>query len=91
MEMEVLVDKDLFSFVINFISTEALIGKGREINEFGVFKVTKLLDGEEQLFYFPTRSKSISIWKSLREKINGRPTSETLTKEIDKILKRIDF
>jgi hypothetical protein len=90
METEVLVDKNLFSVVNDFLNTEGLIGNRREINEFGVFKVTRLVHGEGQLFYFPTRRKSVSIWKSLREKINDRPTSETLILEIDKILKRID-
>lgn len=91
MEKEVLVEMELFSFLSNFLQTEELIGNSREINEFGVFKVTRVVDGKGQLFYFPTRPKSILIWKSMREKIAGMPTSDTLIPQIDKILRRIDF
>jgi hypothetical protein len=91
MEMEIVVDKDLFSFVNNYLNTDVRIGKSREVNEFGVFKVTRLVQGEEQTFYFPTRPKSILILKTLREKINDRSTSDKLILEIDKILKRIDY
>ena len=91
MEIEILVDKDLFSFISSFIDTDDLTGKSREVNEFGVFKVTRLAQGVEQTFYFPARRKSILILKALREKMSGRPTSDILIAEIDSILKRIDY
>lgn len=91
METEILVDKALFSFINNCLDIDGLIGKSREVNEFGVFKVTRFVQGEEQIFYFPTRAKSILILKALRENIKDRSTSDKLILEIEKILKRIDY
>jgi hypothetical protein len=91
MELEILVDKELFSFINNYLETGGLIGKSREVNEFGVFKVTRLVQGEEQIFYFPTRPKSILILKALKENIKDLSTSDKLILEIDKILRRIDY
>lgn len=90
-ELEILVDQDLFLLVSDFLKTDKLIENRMEINEFDVFEVTIQNNGQLQSSYFPSRLKAISILKSLKEKINGRSTSEKLILEVDRILGRIQY
>jgi hypothetical protein len=91
LEIEIVVDKNLFSLVRDFLKANTLIEDKREVNEFGVFQVRIQDNKQLQSSYFPSRLKSISILKSLKEEVRGRSTSEKLIVEIDRVLKRIEF
>ena len=81
-EKEVFVNQQLLDSVSNFFPKTKDVTVERGENEFGTFKVTKLIKGKTTLYYFPTRLKSIEIFKNLRKEIKGLETSDQLVKEI---------
>jgi hypothetical protein len=81
-EREVLVNQNVLDSVTNFFSGNTDMTKERGVNEFGTFRETTLKDGTKAIHYFPTRLKSIDIFKALREKVTGLQTSGELVKQI---------
>jgi hypothetical protein len=81
-EREILVNRNVLDSVTNFFSKNIDVTKERGVNEFGTFRVTTVKEGKKAIYYFPTRLKSIDIFKALREKVFGLETSYELVKQI---------
>lgn len=80
-EQEILVSKEVFNVVYKFFSENRNVSLEGAINEFGIFKATTQISGQKVVFYFPTRLKSIQIFKDLRSKLAGLETADRLIKE----------
>ena len=88
-ELSIQVDQSTFALLTHYFKNSKHLSSKRNINEFGVFQITVLLDGEVKMFYTPERAESIHLFKNLLVQLNDRQLSDTLVKEIDKILQRI--
>ena len=85
-ELSIQVDQSTFALLTHYFKSSKHLRSKRNINEFGVFQITVLLDGEVKMFYTPERAESIHLFKNLLVQLNDRQLSDTLVKEIDKIL-----
>ena len=90
-ESFVQVDKRLFESLSEYIkSTGDLLREG-ELNEFGVFKVTRFIDGQAEIYFTGARKKSVHFFKEFRTRLKDLGSPEELVQRVDKTLARIDY
>lgn len=90
-ELPIQVDQNIFALLGNYIESSKYLNPQKKINEFGVFKIARLVNGKTEIRFTSTRDESIHFFRDLLDQLNGRQSSEKLVREIKKILTRIDF
>jgi hypothetical protein len=90
-ELLVQVDEKSFAFLVTYFESTEYLDPENKVNEFGVFKITRVVNGEPKISFTSTRSKSVHLFRDLLGQLNDKPPKDKLAKEINKILARIDF
>lgn len=95
-ERPIQVRREIFETLSNYVD-KAYIDKAhillreRELNEFGVFKVTKRIGGKTETYFTGTRKKSVTFLKELKKLFKDVGAPEELVKKTERVLKRIDY
>jgi len=90
-EVPIQVSKQIFeSLVAHLGQSSALLAK-REVNEFGVFKVTKCVDNKMEIYFTGTRVKSVGFLSEFKKLLIELGAPEELIKKNERVLKRIDY
>ncbi len=88
-ELAINVDADIFVLLSNYISGSNDLTKKKENNEFGVFRIKKVINHQSVELFTPAREKSVHFFNDLKIKLSGS-SSPKLIAEIDRILDRIE-
>jgi hypothetical protein len=83
-ELSVQVDEKTFVLLINYLGSNEYLNEEREVNEFGIFKITKLVNGKTEIGFTTTRNESIHFFRDLLSQLDDKHPSQ-LVKEIKKV------
>jgi len=95
-ERPVQVSKGIFDSLSNYVDKAYRdkphnLLRERELNEFGVFKVTKRVGNKTEIYFTGTRKKAVAFLKELKKQLKTLGAPDELAKETETILKRIDY
>jgi hypothetical protein len=89
-ESPIQVDKHIFKSLVEYVGQANLLSQ-REVNEFGVFKITRRLDGKTEICFSGTRKKSVVFLKEFKKLLNDLGAPNELIAKTERVLKRIDY
>jgi hypothetical protein len=90
-ELAILVDEKVFSLIADFVATSNDVAIEKEVNEFGIFKITKRINNKDDVVFTTSRVGTIHFLKGLKQKLSNQKSAKRLIEEIDYILSRIDW
>ena len=90
-ELAILVDEKVFSLTADYVAKSSDVAVKKEVNEFGVFKITKRINNKEDVVFTTSRVGTIHLLKGLKQKLSNQNSAKRLNEEIDYILSRIDW
>ncbi|HEY9047544.1 MAG TPA: hypothetical protein VIN08_16675 [Ohtaekwangia sp.] len=89
-ERPIQVDKHIFECLVEYLKHAKLLPK-REINEFGVFKVTERIGTKTEIYFTGTQKKSVDFLKGFKKLLKDVRAPDELIKKTERVLKRIDY
>ena len=95
-ERPIEVRKNIFESLSNYVD-KAHIGKSAnllretELNEFGVFKVTKRIGNKTEIYFTGTRKKAVDFLNGFKKLLKEVGAPDELIKKNERILKKIDY
>jgi hypothetical protein len=89
-ERPIQVDQHIFESLVEYVELAKLLPE-REINEFGVFKVTKRIDEKTEVCFTGTRKKSVDFLREFKRLLQDVRAPDELVKKTERVLQRIDY
>jgi hypothetical protein len=90
-ESPIQVSKNIFESLLNHIDNAPNLLRKKELNEFGVFKITRQIDGKTEIYFTGNRKKSVIFLREFKKVLKDVGAPDELVKRTEKILKRIDY
>jgi hypothetical protein len=90
-EVPIQVSQDIFESLTKYLDDFGNLLPEREINEFGVFKVTKRVGNKTEICFTGTRKKSVKFLTEFKKLLKDVGAADELVKKIERVLKRIDY
>jgi hypothetical protein len=90
-ERPIQVDKNIFESLSKCIENASNLLRKKELNEFGVFKVTKCVGNKTEIYFTGTRKKSVDFLSGFKKLLKDVGAPDELVKKNERILKRIDY
>ena len=79
-EVPIQVNQHIFESLAGYLGHAANLLPERGVNEFGVFKVTKQINGKTEIYFTGTRKKSVAFLSEFKKLLKERdcPTRKSL-------------
>jgi len=95
-ERPVQVSKNIFDSLSNYLDKAYIANapnllRERELNEFGIFKVTKQINGKSEIYFTGTRKKAVAFLSEFKKLLKDLGAPDELVEKTEKALKRIDY
>jgi len=95
-ERPVQVSRNIFDSLSGYVD-KAYMAKGptlfreRELNEFGIFKVTKRIGSKSEVYFTGTRKKAVAFLRKFKKLLKDVGAPDELVEKTERALKRIDY